>query len=398
MFCIAGKNDIAVEIAEHALNILGKKSLKLIKNSTDTCEDSWQKSLWKFGNDNGIEVITLEDAYNIDDLIFLSLEFDKIIDPEKFNTDNLYNIHFSLLPKYKGMYTSYWPLRNGEDHSGVTLHRIDHGIDTGNIIAQKKFIIGSGMTCRELYSAYLENGIVLIKEWFHELVNSKITCSPQPSQYSSYYSKKTLNFSTLKIDLNQTAFDIKNQVRSLVFREYQLPKINNQSITHIEIKNSRSLQKHGTILKEDEWSMELSTVDYDIKCYKDNLADLIYSCEMDDINKVRQFIEFNYNLNDQNEKGWTPLIVASYHGNYNIVNLLLENGADPNLSNFKGTTPLMYAKDYCIKNKEYKLIHLLLSKGADINKKDYKNYNIFDYLKLNYTKTETEKIEEILYY
>lgn len=73
-----------------------------------------------------------------DDLIFISLEFDKIVNPDLFKDARLYNIHFSLLPSYKGMYTSAIPILNGEEMVGVTFHEIDKGIDTGNIIAQKK--------------------------------------------------------------------------------------------------------------------------------------------------------------------------------------------------------------------------------------------------------------------
>ena len=39
------------------------------------------------------------------------------------------------------MYTSYWPIKNGEKKSGVTLHKIDSGIDTGDIISQLSFDI-----------------------------------------------------------------------------------------------------------------------------------------------------------------------------------------------------------------------------------------------------------------
>lgn len=63
---------------------------------------------------SGGQNITLEQAYEIENLIFISCEFDQLIKPEKFNSPFLYNIHFSLLPAYKGMYTSALPLYNGE--------------------------------------------------------------------------------------------------------------------------------------------------------------------------------------------------------------------------------------------------------------------------------------------
>ena len=97
MLCIAGKNNIAVEVVEYALGKIGKENIVLVTNNTDSGEDSWQRSLLKYGRENKVEIIGLEEAYAIEDLTFLSLEFDKIIKPYLFKSDKLYNIHFSLL-------------------------------------------------------------------------------------------------------------------------------------------------------------------------------------------------------------------------------------------------------------------------------------------------------------
>ena len=59
----------------------------------------------------------------------------EIIKTKNFKSNKLFNLHFSLLPSYKGMHTSAFPILNGEKYSGVTIHKIDNGIDTGDIIA-----------------------------------------------------------------------------------------------------------------------------------------------------------------------------------------------------------------------------------------------------------------------
>ncbi len=68
-----------------------------------------ERSLLKKANEIGIETKTLEDIYSIENLIFLSLEFDRIVNPNKFKSNKLFNIH---LPKYKGMFTSIIPILN----------------------------------------------------------------------------------------------------------------------------------------------------------------------------------------------------------------------------------------------------------------------------------------------
>ena len=100
--CIAGKNNIAVEILLYLVELgINKENIYVTLNETDDGKDNWQRSLLKKANELNIKVNTLEDSYCIDNLLFISLEFDRIVNPNKFKTDKLFNIHFSLLPKYK---------------------------------------------------------------------------------------------------------------------------------------------------------------------------------------------------------------------------------------------------------------------------------------------------------
>ena len=54
------------------------------------------------------------------------------------------NLHGSLLPKYRGAAPINWAVINGETETGVTTFQLKHEIDTGNILLQKSFNIGSG--------------------------------------------------------------------------------------------------------------------------------------------------------------------------------------------------------------------------------------------------------------
>ncbi|EAK1781968.1 hypothetical protein CVR99_08615, partial [Campylobacter upsaliensis] len=140
--CIAGKNDIAVNALEFLLTFYEPKDLIVVPNQNDEGKDTWQRSLKKVAQKYGVKIVSLEECYSVKDLLFISLEFDLIIKPEKFVSKRLFNIHFSNLPKYKGVYTSIMPILYGENEAGVTLHYIDDGIDTGDIISQRLFKIG----------------------------------------------------------------------------------------------------------------------------------------------------------------------------------------------------------------------------------------------------------------
>ena len=152
---IAGKNNIAVDVLKFALDNLNMP-IFVVLNKTENFQNNFQKSLGFYAKRWNVTIKKLEDIYDLNDSIFLSLEFDRIIKPDLFKSKNLFNIHFSLLPAYKGMYTSALPILNGEDKSGVTLHRIDSGIDTGEIIAQTEIKINYKDTARDLYIKYIE--------------------------------------------------------------------------------------------------------------------------------------------------------------------------------------------------------------------------------------------------
>jgi len=270
---IAGKNNIAVDVTRFVLANFPELTLYVMVNKTDDGVDGFQKSFLKFSQDNNLRVINLEDCYELEETLFLSLEYDRLIQPALFKSARLVNIHFSYLPFYKGMYTSYWPIMNDEKRSGVTLHEIDAGIDTGDIIAQKWFDIGDEVTCRDLYLNYISHGTSLVEEYVERLLRGDYNTHMQPSERSSYFAKSSIDFSNIKVDLRQTAHGIKKQIRALTFREYQLAKIEGCPVFGCEILTSKSNEKTGTKITETNTYFVFSTIDYDLKIFKENAND-----------------------------------------------------------------------------------------------------------------------------
>lgn len=73
------------------------------------------------------------------------------------------NVHGSLLPKYAGARTLSWALVDGETQSGVTVHRVDEGMDTGPILLQRAFPLSPFETTRSLgrKTGAFEPGVVV---------------------------------------------------------------------------------------------------------------------------------------------------------------------------------------------------------------------------------------------
>jgi methionyl-tRNA formyltransferase len=74
------------------------------------------------------------------------------------------NLHGSLLPQYRGAAPIHWSVINGEKETGVTTFKLQHTIDTGDILLQKSFPIGADETTGEVHDKMKEIGATLLVE------------------------------------------------------------------------------------------------------------------------------------------------------------------------------------------------------------------------------------------
>lgn len=86
-----------------------------------------------------------------------------------------WGIHASLLPKYAGGAPLNWAIINGEKETGVTLFRMDDGVDDGDIIAQKSFSIMYEDTIKEVYDKATISSKQILEEVLNNIVNIKFT-------------------------------------------------------------------------------------------------------------------------------------------------------------------------------------------------------------------------------
>ena len=165
--CIAGKNSCAINALKIVLKSkIKKKEILVLPNRSDNGKDSWQPSLKKFAKKKNVKIININNLYKLNDLFFFSIEYERIINVKKFRSKNFFNFHFSLLPKYRGCHTNFLQINNGEKFSGVTLHKIDAGIDSGDIIDKIKFKIKVNDTAEENYLRLMKFSTILFKKYF----------------------------------------------------------------------------------------------------------------------------------------------------------------------------------------------------------------------------------------
>jgi methionyl-tRNA formyltransferase len=100
-----------------------------------------------------------------------------------------YNVHASLLPSYRGAAPIERAIMNGETETGVTIMKMDEGLDTGPIALQRPVPIPPDMTGGELTEALAEVGTKAIVEGMSKLAKNSLTLSEQDGEDATYAPK-----------------------------------------------------------------------------------------------------------------------------------------------------------------------------------------------------------------
>jgi len=100
-----------------------------------------------------------------------------------------WNVHASLLPKYRGAAPVERAILNGETETGITVIRMDEGLDTGPIALQRPVAIPPEMNAGELTDLLAHTGAKAIVEGLDLLQTNDLTLTEQDSLYATYASK-----------------------------------------------------------------------------------------------------------------------------------------------------------------------------------------------------------------
>jgi methionyl-tRNA formyltransferase len=124
------------------------------------------------------------------------------------------NVHTSLLPKYRGAAPIQRAILDGESETGVTIMKMDVGMDTGGILAQEKTPIESGDNSQTLHDRLARIGARLLVRTIPGYVAGKIQPRQQPNEGVSHAAK--IKKQDGQIDWAQPAHAIWNRVRGLM--------------------------------------------------------------------------------------------------------------------------------------------------------------------------------------
>ena len=204
----------------------GEQIVGVIARDDDPNSSMWYGSVSKIAEKNKLTLFKPKDINDpsfcekiktLNPDIVLCVFYPKIlkknfIDIPKYGCINL---HFAPLPKYRGCMPGAWAIIEGQDEFGVTMHYIDEGVDSGDIVAQKKFTINRNDTGKTLYKKCEKVGLELFNEAFPIIKNNKVKKIPQDKTKVIYHRRGVPN--DRYIDWEKSAKDIFNFVRALTF-------------------------------------------------------------------------------------------------------------------------------------------------------------------------------------
>jgi methionyl-tRNA formyltransferase len=203
---ISGYEVLKVYTPLYSNNIHVRLELICVKNKIE---------FLRIKNINSIEI--QEEIYKLSPDLIVVTHFEKvlkknIIDIPKYGCINL---HPSILPNYRGLAPQHWPLINGDKYTGITVHFINEGIDTGDIIIQKKLEIAQDDYVSDLQMKMKKEYGQIIVDAIEKIEREDIVSITQTNLIGSYYGRLTDDH--CKIDINGKSIDAYNLIRGVSF-------------------------------------------------------------------------------------------------------------------------------------------------------------------------------------
>lgn len=121
------------------------------------------------------------------------------------------NVHASVLPKYRGAAPIQWVIANGETETGVTIMRIDAGLDTGDMLSQSAVSIDERETAPELSDRLALVGAKLLIQTIKQIETGQAVYQPQDNSLATY--APILKKEDGRIDWTRPARPIYNRLR-----------------------------------------------------------------------------------------------------------------------------------------------------------------------------------------
>ena len=222
----------AVVFAYHDVGVRGLETLlelgvdvRLVLTHEDSASEKiWFASVRDVAEKNGIPVVTPDDAnsesvvarvsHAAPDFIF-SFYYRQMLGRQLLDIPSAgaFNLHGSLLPKYRGRVPVNWAIIHGETETGVSLHRMEIKPDAGSLLAQRAVPILRNDTAFDVFQKLKCAAEILLLETVPDMLDGRFSEVPLELEKGSYFSGRKPEDGC--IDWRMPAQDIHNLVRAV---------------------------------------------------------------------------------------------------------------------------------------------------------------------------------------
>lgn len=177
------------------------------------------------------------------------------------------NLHGSLLPQYRGAAPINWAIINGEKETGVTTFKLQHEIDTGDILLQQKIEIAEDETAGTLHDKMMNIGADLLLKTINQLEKRTLKEVPQNSPFTIHHSPPhhapKIFTETCEIDWNKDVNEIYNLIRGLSPYPAAFTHLNGKKlkIFSAEKELANAKEKPGEIVSDQKTYLKFAAKD-----------------------------------------------------------------------------------------------------------------------------------------
>ncbi|HNX91108.1 MAG TPA: methionyl-tRNA formyltransferase [Candidatus Omnitrophota bacterium] len=187
--------------------------------------------------------------------VFVVVDYGQILRKEVLASPAKFciNLHPSLLPKYRGAAPVNWAIMNGETETGVTVIKMDEGMDSGSIMAQEKIRVSDDENAERLSERLSQSGADLIIKVLGQISEGKENFTEQDAKRVSFAPR--LKKQDGEIDWKAPAIMIFRKIIALQPWPGAYTKINGKALRVIEARVTASQENvpPGTVISEEEF-------------------------------------------------------------------------------------------------------------------------------------------------
>jgi methionyl-tRNA formyltransferase len=189
----------------------------------------------------------------------------EILGKDFLNLLPIFNVHMGVLPYYRGAYTNFWKIMQGHDVYGVTIHKMEEKIDSGNAIIIKERDFSNVYFASDFFRLNYQMAGEALVEAIRKLNNNQSRVIELDYTYGKYYRKH--NQHDLQLDENEDVLTLHKKINRIQF--YGVPTLINKQVyasnllLYEPVKSQTiftQISEHKFLLSNSTGVIEISTL------------------------------------------------------------------------------------------------------------------------------------------